>query len=123
MPQGQKEVGWDWEALFVVWTEEGLDPDLFWRVTPRVFTMTMQGRRNASFAAENARRRQAWIGEVLARKKRLPRMETLMVDPNAGDLPEQSAEDMVAVLQAYKDAGAEMSIKFIPYGEEPEKEA
>ena len=46
-----------------------------------------------------------------------------MVDPNAGDLPEQSAEDMVAVLQAYKDAGAEMSIKFIPYGEEPEKEA
>lgn len=93
-----------------------MPPDLFWRVTPRVFTAIMEGRHQAFQRSEEQRIALAWQIEAFARKKRLPGLDKALRQVRQGEkLQPQSPEDMLEVLRSIDDGRGLMDIKFVPY--------
>lgn len=73
----------------------------------------MTGRSEARAQAEKDRIAQAWYVAGFSRMKRLPDLELLL---SGGELPEQSPEDMLAVLMALAEKpGVEMSVEFMEH--------
>lgn len=103
------------------WTEEGQPPDLFWRVTPRVFTAVMQGANQRQIRAAKHRIEAAWLTAKYQRVKRMPKLEAefALVDKAVGQhqLPEQTPEDMVEVLRSIDNGQGLMTFKFTPHPE------
>lgn len=94
-----------------MWCSEGLDPSLFWRITPLEFSVIMDGRRQAAERADDARIAQAWYGEAFARHKRLPPLDTVL---RAGqELEPQTPADMLAVMKAIQAAGGDVNIEVV----------
>lgn len=61
------------------WVELGLDPVLFWKLTPRMLAHVATAARRR---LENEHNGRAWLAhtiEALHRQKRLQRLETLMI--------------------------------------------
>lgn len=101
--------------MLSTWTEEGQPPEVFWRVTPRVFTAVLQGRLQARIRAERDILKLAWHNENFARHKRLPNLEALLKSVGKDELPEQTPEDMVAILSSIDAGRGLMEFKFIPH--------
>jgi hypothetical protein len=100
-----------------------LPPDQFWRVTPRVFTAILEGRRQARVERAAADISLAWHVEAFRRSgKRMPSLEKALSHLTAGrtiaELPEQTPEDMVEVLRAIDGGKGLMKFEFIPHPSE-----
>ena len=110
--------------MLSTWCSEGLAPDLFWRVTPRVFTAVMFGRGQANKEAIARDAALAWQIENFARTKRLPPLAKVLADLDkpvaASDaaLPEISPEAMLEQLLAIDGGMGLMKFKFRPHSAE-----
>lgn len=95
---------------------EGLPLVEFWRSTPRVFTLSLEGRRQAAILRLEEALTQAYHTEAFARKRRLPKLEKILADvQRAANPPQaQSIEDMLETLRAIDGGRGLMNIKFVP---------
>lgn len=83
----------------------------------------MQGRQDALIRDENTSIANAWLTEALRRTKRLPRLQTLLHNPDQDPDRPQTPDEVLSVLEAFKAGGADIKLRFIPHGEEGDKEA
>jgi hypothetical protein len=65
------------------WVELGLDPALFWTLTPRVMRCILDaaGRRRVQHL--NDLSTQTWNSAALPRQKRLPPLKSMLISPRA----------------------------------------
>lgn len=86
------------------WVEIGLDPDAFWRQTPKLFSALVAGRLNAM---KREHREFAWLAWHMAV---LPNVKTMpTIDDLAGSKPiarRQSPAEVKSVFQSMRDAAA-----------------
>jgi hypothetical protein len=82
--------------------ELGLDPALFWDVTPRAAMTIVEGVVDRLANEHNRFAWHAWNSVALARTKRLPRITTLFVKPRRRHRPQtwQEQRDIARMITA-----------------------
>lgn len=80
-----------------------MDPEAFWRQTPRTFAAIMEGRIEAAKSAYNERMSLAWHVAVLSMSepKRFPRLKDLLVDRDPAPREPQGPAEMLGVMQSW----------------------
>lgn len=76
----------------------------------------MAAARRRNIERENRAIAGAYYGEAFARKKRLEKLTSYLIDPDGRPKGEtiQTPDDMLAALKAIQAGGAQMNFKFIP---------
>jgi hypothetical protein len=78
-------------ALCSVYVSYGLDPDRFWRITPREMVAHLEGARERLKAEQDGRAWLAWTTAALSRAQKLPDLESIMSPRKAEP---QTTEDL-----------------------------
>ena len=83
------------------WTAEGLDPEAFWRQTPRTFVAIMKGRAEAARASYNERMGLAWhiAALSLSDPKKFPKLGDLLIEHEDQTRRGQTPGEMLAAMQ------------------------
>ncbi|MFD1913799.1 hypothetical protein [Halodurantibacterium flavum] len=77
--------------------EHGFDPDAFWRLTPRLYVIQMQGALARIRGEARARIEAAWLTAMLSRATRIPPLEQLLRGPEGRPAPEELRAEMRAL--------------------------
>lgn len=85
----------------------GLEPESFWKQTPRSFVTIMEGRSRAAKTHYEQGLSLAWHVEAFARQKRLKPLEKYLRPASR----RPTGGDMLATFKAFKKQGAAMTIK------------
>lgn len=91
-----------------VYVSYGLDPDRFWRITPREMAVDLEGARTRLQAEQDARAWLAWTTAALIRAQKMPALETLLSPKQA----EPQSEEELAVA---------VDLLFLGFGGDPEE--
>lgn len=96
------------------WCAAGLDPEAFWKQTPRTYRTIMEGRRHAVQRRLEDLTFIAFQGERMARDKR-PKLKTFMNDlkPKSGF----DGRDLLAHLRSIRRQGAPVKITRLKKGD------
>jgi hypothetical protein len=77
-----------------------LDPETFWRKTPREISIIMAGRGDALARQHNERAWLAWHIAALPRAKKFPKLEKMMVKAGPVKRVRQTPEQMLMIAKA-----------------------
>ena len=93
----------DWDKLLSSWMELSLDPDRFWRLTPKQIKQEMEARLNVLQREHNERAWVAWHIAALSRQKTLPKLSKLQVrvGEKARQTPKEIASSLRVILAAH----------------------
>lgn len=76
----------------------GLDPDVFWRKTPREVSLIVEGRSRFLEREHNDRAWLAWHIAALSRIKRMPKLDRMMLRPTK-EKPQTWEQQLQIVMQ------------------------
>jgi hypothetical protein len=105
-------VEWDWLELHRVYVSHGLDPESFWRITPREMVARLEGAQRRLTAEHDGRVWLAWHVAAFSRQEKLPDLDTLLSRSKQKAAPQSPAEQTVmldALFLAWGGDPAELS--------------
>ena len=70
-----------------------MEPEAFWRQTPRTFVAIMKGRAAAAEQRHNEAMSTAWHVEAFARSKRLPKLKAILIARDTSTGPQRQPPD------------------------------
>lgn len=86
-----------------------MNPDSFWKQTPRTFIAIMEGRAHAAKQDYELAVAQAWHGEVFARQKKLKNLSQYL--PREADAAPVSSEVILDAMLTLQAAGVPINIR------------
>lgn len=96
-----------------MWVDAGFEPDTFWHQSPQSFQLAMQGVRKRAEREVESHTALAWQTAAMVATARNGKLKPLKHYLGKRGQRQQTPQEMLAVFEGFKAAGANMKIRRI----------